>query len=167
MSFNQQKQGEQVLRDNTNCAWLVGYLKKDMTGSQTITYAFPDEPSGLSDLDQYDWANCIRFRNLDGSETAPLKQAALYDDSGSTLKMRVWYPSAYTLGWVNPKNIRLNFSIAGGAYNALVEQGNSDWQGLTSCALDLEEHGISSVSIGISESEAKHLAREIYEHTFQ
>ena len=54
MAFNQQKQGEQVLRDTTNCAWLVGYLKKDMNASQTITYAFPDAPSGLSDLDQYD-----------------------------------------------------------------------------------------------------------------
>lgn len=164
---NQQKQGETVLRDNTNCAWLVGYLKKDMSGSQTVTYAFPDEPSGLSDLDQFDWANCINYRNLDGTETSALKQAALYDDAGSTFKMRVWYPSAYTLGLVNPKNIRLTFSIAGGSYNAPVEQGNSDWQGLTSCALDLEEHGISSVSIGISEGEAKQLAKEIFEHTFK
>jgi len=166
-SGNQQKQGETVLRDNTNAAWLVGYIKKDMNSSQTVTYAFPDEPAGLSDLDTKEWVNCVRFRNLDGTEQNPLKTAALYDDSGSTLKMRVWYPSAYTLGWVNLKNIRLNFSIAGGAYNALVEQGNADWQGMTSTALDLEEHGLASVSIGISESEAKQLAREIYEHTFQ
>lgn len=167
MGFNQVKQGETILRDNTNAAWLVGYIKKDMNSSQTVTYAFPDAASGLSDLDTKEWVDCIRFRNLDGTETNALKTAALYDDSGSTLKMRVWYPSAYTLGWVNPKNIRLNFSIAGGAYNALVEQANADWQSLTSCALDLEEHDLASVSIGISESEAKQLAREIYEHTFK
>ena len=120
MSFNQQKQGETVLRDNTNCAWLVGYLKKDMNSSQTITYAFPEEPSGLSDLDQYDWAECIRFRDLDGTETAPIKKAALYDDYNSILRMRIAYPSAYTLGWVNTKNIKLTFSLAGGSYNCLL-----------------------------------------------
>lgn len=167
MGFNQIKQGETILRDKTNAAWLVGYIKKDMNSSQTVTYAFPDAASGLSDLDAKEWVNCVRFRNLDGTETNALKTAALYDDSGSTLKMRIWYPSAYTLGWVNPKNIRLNFSIAGGAYNALVEQANADWQGMTSTALDLEEHDLASVSIGISESEAKQLAREIYEHTFK
>ena len=164
---NQQKQGETVLRDNTNAAWLVGYLKKDMNSSQTITYAFPDEPSGLSDLDQFEWANCITYRNLDGTESSAIKKAALYDDAGSTFKMRVWYPSAYTLGWVNPKNIRLNFSLAGGSYNATVEQANADWQSLNSTALDLEEHNLSNVSVGISEGEAKQLAKEIYEHTFQ
>ena len=76
-----------------------------MTGSQNVTYAFPEEPSGLSDLDQYDWAECIRFRNLDGTETTPSKKAALYNDYDSILRMRVAYPSAYTLGWVNTKNI--------------------------------------------------------------
>ena len=81
--------------------------------------------------------------------------------------MRIAYPSAYTLGWVNTKNIKLTFSLAGGSYNALVEQMNADWQGMNSVALQLEEHGLSNVSIGISEGEAKQLAREIYEHTLQ
>ncbi len=166
-SGNQQKQGETVLRDNTNAAWLVGYLKKDMNSSQTVTYAFPDAASGLSDLDAKEWVNCVRFRNLDGSEQNPLKTAALYNDSDSTLKMRVWYPSAYTLGWVNAKNIRLTIGLAGGTYSALIEQANADWQGMNSTALDLEEHDLASVSIGISEGEAKQLAREIYEHTFK
>ena len=167
MSFNQQKQGETILRDNTNAAWLVGYVKKDMNTAQQVTYSFPDEPAGLSDLDQFDWTNCVTFRDLDGTVTGPLKTAALYRDSDSTLKMRVWYPSAKTLGWVNPKNIRLTICVAGGSYNSTVDQLNQDWQGMTSCALDLEEHGLSNVSIGIAESEAKTLAKEIYEHTFQ
>lgn len=166
MSFNQQKQDETILRDSTNCAWLVGYLKKDMNSSQTVTYAFPDEPSGLSDLDSKEWANCVKFRNLDGTETSPLKTAAVYDDYNSTMKYRVWYPSAKTLGWVNPKNIRLTIGLAGGKYDATVDQANSDWAGLTSTALDLEEHGLSNVSIGIAENEARQLAKEIYEHTF-
>ena len=68
---------------------------------------------------------------------------------------------------VNTKNIKLTFSLAGGSYNALVEQMNADWQGMNSVALQLEEHGLSNVSIGISEGEAKKLAKEIYEHTLQ
>lgn len=51
---NQQKQEEYLLRDKTNCAWLVGYLKKDMNGSETVTYTLPGEPAGVSDLDQYE-----------------------------------------------------------------------------------------------------------------
>lgn len=54
MQFNQQKQGETILRDRTNCAWIVGYLKKDMTGAQNVTHTFSNTPAGISDLDQFD-----------------------------------------------------------------------------------------------------------------
>lgn len=155
-----------MLRDDTNCAWLVGYLKKDMDQSHTITYTFPSAVPGIVDLAGLGFADCVFFRNIDGSETSPLKTAALYNDINSKLKMRVWYPSAYTLGWVNAKNIRLTIGLAGGDYSSTVDELNADWQGLTSTALDLEEHDLSSVSIGISTSEAKKLAKEIYEHTF-
>ena len=164
---NQQKQNETVLRDATNCAWLVGYLKKDISQSQTITYTFPEDAPNALELDEFPWANCVTIYNLDGSVTSPLKQAALYQANNSTMKFRVWYPSAKTLGWVNAKNIRETICLAGGQYNAVVDQSNSDWQGLGSTALDLEEHGLSSVSIGIAEDEARQLAKEIYEHTFQ
>lgn len=166
MSFNQQKQGETLLRDATNCAWLVGYLKKDISEPKTVSYTFPSEVPEAVALDSFDWSDCVTFTDLDGTVTQPSKQAVLYNADKSTLKMRVWYPSAYTLGWVNPKNIKLTFSLAGGSFSSLVEQFNGDWESLTSTALDLEESGISNVSIGISQGEAKRLAKDIYEHTF-
>ena len=164
---NQQKQSEKLLRDTTNCAWLVGYLKKDMSQAESFTYTFPTAVPDLPNLDSFSWANCVTLYNLDGSVTGALKQAAMFDANKSTMKFRTWYPSAKTLGWVNPKNIRETIYLSGGNYNASVDQANSDWAGLTSTALDLEEHGLSSVSIGIAEGEARQLAKEIYEHTFQ
>ena len=75
MSFNQQKQSEQLLRDNTNCAWLVGYLKKDISQAETITYTFPSDVINTTDLSDFGWANCVTFRNLDGTVTNALKTA--------------------------------------------------------------------------------------------
>ena len=164
---NQQKQSEKLLRDATNCAWLVGYLKKDMSQAESFTYTFPAAVPDLPNLDSFSWSDCVTLYNLDGSITSALKQAAMFDANKSTMKLRVWYPSAKTLGWVNPKNIRETIYLSGGNYNASVDQANVDWAGLTSSALDLEEHDLAAVSIGIAESEARQLAKEIYEHTFQ
>ena len=79
MAFNQQKQSEQLLRDNTNCAWLVGYLKKDISQAETITYTFPSDVINTTDLTDFDWANCVTFRNLDGTVTNALKTATTYN----------------------------------------------------------------------------------------
>ena len=54
MSFNQQKQGETLLRDNTNCAWLVGYLKKDIDTAQSVSYTFPEDIPEALELDSFD-----------------------------------------------------------------------------------------------------------------
>ena len=164
---NQQKQDEQLLRDGSNCAWLVGYLKKNMDEAKSFTHTFPSAVPNLPELDSFTWSNCVTLYNLDGTVTSPLKVAAKYNADQSRMKYRVWYPSSYTLGWVNPKNIRLSMALGGGTYDASVEQSNTDWQSLTSTALDLEEHGLSSVSVGIAESEARTLAKEIFEHTFK
>ena len=164
---NQQKQGETLLRDSSNCAWLVGYIKKDMSEPKSFTHTFPSDVPNVPELDSFSWANCVTLYDLNGTVTSPLKVAARYSADKSTMKYRVWYPSAKTLGWVNAKNIRLTMSLAGGDYNAYVDQANADWQGMTSTALDLEEHGLAAVSIGIAESEARQLAKEIKEHTFK
>lgn len=95
---NKQKQDERVLRDETNCAWLVGYLKKDISQAQTLTYTFPEDAPNAVELDSFPWANCVTLYNLDGTVTNPLKVAALYNANNSTMKFRTWYPSAKTLG---------------------------------------------------------------------
>lgn len=167
MNFNQIKQGEKLLRDNTYCAWLVGYLKKNMAESKTINYTFPATVPNAVALDSFDWATCVDIYNLDGTHTGPLKTAAKANTDSSYIKFRTWYPSAYTLGWVNARNIRSVFSLSGNLITNDYDQPNQDWQGLTSAALDLEEHIPDTVvSIGISTSEAEQLGKEIFDHTF-
>lgn len=167
MSFNQRKTGEKLLRDNTYCAWLVGYLKKDMNESKTITYTFPATVPNSVALDSFPWANCVDIYNLDGTSTSSTKTASKAALDSSYIKFRTWYPSASTLGWVNPKNIRSAFSLNGNLITNEYNKANQDWEGLTSTALDLEEHiPGTSVSIGIAEGEAEKLGKEIFDHTF-
>lgn len=54
MQFNQQKQGEELLRDDTNCAWLVGYLKKDIDTAQSVSYTFPSDVPEAVELDSFE-----------------------------------------------------------------------------------------------------------------
>ena len=91
MSFNQQKQGETALRDKSNCAWLVGYLKKDMNTAQTVTHVFPTDAPGAVALDSFSWANCVNFKNIDGSQSSALKVAATYNADKSKCAFRVNY----------------------------------------------------------------------------
>lgn len=167
MSFNQIKQGETLLRDNTYSAWLVGYLKKGISEEKTVTYTFPSAASGAVALDSFPWANCVDLYNLDGSSVTANKIAGKAKLDASYIKLRTWYPSSYTLGWVNPKNIRSVFSLDGNLITNDYTAANQDWQGLNSAALNLEEHiPGQSVSIGIADSEAKKLGQDIFDHTF-
>lgn len=54
MQFIQRKQGETLLRDNTNCAWLVGYLKKDIDTAQSVSYTFPGTVPEALELDSFE-----------------------------------------------------------------------------------------------------------------
>ena len=167
MSFNQIKQGEDLLRDNSYSAWIVGYLKKGINEAKNITYTFPSTASGAVALDSFPWANCVSLYNLDGSSTNASKTAGRARLDASYIKFRTWYPSSYTLGWVNPKNIRSVFSLDGNLITNDYTAANADWEGLTSAALDLEEHIPGTVvSIGIADNEAKKLGQEIFDHTF-
>lgn len=141
---NQQKQEEYLLRDKTNCAWLVGYLKKDMNGSETVTYTLPGEPAGVSDLDQYEWVDCINFRNLDGTESGAVKTAAFANADKSTIKFRTYYPAwDTTTQYSYEGNIRSTFSLSGNLIKNDYAARHGDWEGMNSVALDLEYHGPS------------------------
>ena len=52
MKFNQIKQSETFIKDDSHCAWLVGYVKKnidanDLTTVNPITYNTPDAASNI------------------------------------------------------------------------------------------------------------------------
>ena len=166
MAFNQIKQGETVLRDRTNAAWLVGYVKKDMNSSQTVSYTFPDDPSGVSDLDAKSWVECVTFRDLDGTETPALKVAALANLNASTIKFRTWYKGVGEYGDI-VRNIQSTFSLNGNLVKNDYISANRDWEGLNSTALDLEAHDVGTWGVKhITYPEAEKLGKEIFDHTF-
>ena len=88
MSFNQIKQGEDLLRDNSYSAWIVGYLKKGINEAKNITYTFPSTASGAVALDSFPWANCVSLYNLDGSSTNASKTAGRARLDASYIKFR-------------------------------------------------------------------------------
>lgn len=57
MTYNQIKTSERLLRDDTNCSWIIGYLDKDFYGDITIDSIYdPKTPDyELSSLDSYQY----------------------------------------------------------------------------------------------------------------
>lgn len=160
MAFNQQKQSEQLLRDNTNCAWLVGYLKKDISQSETVTYTFPSDVINTTDLTDFDWANCVTFRNLDGTVTNALKTATLYNEDNSTVKFRVSYKQRNLITY----DLRENFTVSGNLLSTYSNGASSEWEGLESVALYMDHHGAGRNYLGYNEM--SRVGRELFDHTF-
>ena len=123
MSFNQIKYGEELLKDKTHCAWLVGYLKKNIA-TQTVTYTPPSED--LPALDALEFADCIRFENKDGTVTPANKNYYRLDKSQSTMKFRVYYKGNGYNNTYTDQNIRLTFSYDNNLVNNNYTAGHSD-----------------------------------------
>ena len=93
MSFNQIKQNEFSVRDETQCAWLVGYLHKDLDATKLsnvnpITYTIPSITGNIPDAGSFSWESCITYRNLDGTTTQASKNVLNWDKPKSTVKFR-------------------------------------------------------------------------------
>ena len=59
MRFNQIKQSEDFIKDNTHCAWLVGYVKKNIDASDLntvnpINYTAPSASASIPAAGEYD-----------------------------------------------------------------------------------------------------------------
>jgi hypothetical protein len=93
MSFNQIKQNEISIRDNTNCAWLVGYLHKDLDATKLsnvnpVTYTISSPTGQIKDAGEYAWESCITYRNADGTRTQAAKVASFPNDAASMTQFR-------------------------------------------------------------------------------
>lgn len=72
MKFNQIKQSEQLLKDDTHCAWLVGYVKKNIDATDLqyvnpIRYTSPDATADIPSAGIYEWEPCIQYYDIDGT----------------------------------------------------------------------------------------------------
>ena len=59
MVFNKIKQSEDFIKDATHCAWLVGYLKKnidanDLQNVNPISYTSPSAAANIPAAGEYD-----------------------------------------------------------------------------------------------------------------
>ena len=166
MSFNQIKQGEKLLRDETYCAWLVGYLKKGISESKTITFTYPNTVPNATALDSYPWANCVNLYNNDGTYTTATKKAGSLVPSSSLVKFRTYYKSGGNSNVPTNQNVNLTFNLSKQLIKNDYIARHTDWDGLTSTALDLEKHGSAWTPNFISYPEAEKLGNEIFDHTF-
>lgn len=154
MQFNQQKQGEDLLRDDTNCAWLVGYLKKDIDTAQTVSYTFPANVPEAVELDSFEWANCVDLYNADGTSVGALKKAVTYNPASSTAAMRIWYRDNKNF---IEYNVRSVYSLTNQVISIAGTRSHSDWNGLTSTALQIRPN--------ISYVAAPKIGQEIFNKT--
>lgn len=161
MSFNQIKQEEKFIKDNSHCAWLVGYVKKDiaandLTQVNPITYTSPDAASNIPAAGEYDWESCIQYFNTKNEPVNPTHKNCFYFYN-SDISYRTWYnPDYFTLF---QGNVRYKFTENYQFLYCSTDFPNEDWGKINSCAFDIPENH------KVSDSEAATIAGNIFRTT--
>lgn len=136
MVFNQIKQSEDFIKDDTKCAWLVGYIKKnidatDLQSVNPITYTTPSASANLPAAGSFEWEPCIQYKNTENVNVNQSHKTCfwLY---GSETSFKTYYD-------VNPtmrRNIRMTFSSDYAIVNSEVDKMDGAWNGITWSAFD-------------------------------
>ena len=96
MAFNQIKQDEKLIQDESHCAWLVGYIHKNLdatklSGVNPVTYTKPNPSGDIPDAGDFAWEACITYNNLDGTSTSASKNCLNWNKSQSVVKFRTQF----------------------------------------------------------------------------
>lgn len=99
MKFNQIKQSEKFIKDDSHCAWLVGYVKKnidnnDLTNVNPIVYTVPRADNNTPSASIYDWEECIRYYDINGEQVNSSPKDCFYFYN-SDISFRTWYQPSY------------------------------------------------------------------------
>lgn len=142
MRFNEIKKNEISVKDNTKCAWLVGYVKKDINEATTVTYVDPDDVGqyvgDVSDI-PFD-LDCFTFVDKTGNITQSATKKLIYlDNYESRVKMRLGHSGAVNAN----QRISMNFQAVK-AEN--YRDYNVDWQNLNSVAMVMSHNSIVPIS---------------------
>ena len=133
---NQIKQSETLLKDSSKCAWLVGYIKKDL-GQKTITGTPKsatldvDVLTDMSDLPDA----CITYRNASGTATQSATKTAIVEQQ-SKMHMGIQFKHASLTNWHG-----LSAPATAGACNWQIDLGSvsdsqfAGWNGLNHWAI--------------------------------
>lgn len=147
--FNEIKKGELLVKDATKCAWLVGYVKKDIDQPvQGITYTDPAELASYitTAADLPFSIDCIKFVDKNGNVTRnATKKLVWIANDKSKVKMRV--------GGNNnsfDSRISMTFDAKKDSINVIANPGiipvSLDWENLNSVAMTAttSQHAMSS-----------------------
>ena len=158
MKFNQIKQSEDFIKDSTHCAWLVGYLKKniaagDLSAVNPITYTAPGATASIPSAGEYDWEPCIQYVDITGTNVNANPKKCFYFYN-SDISFRTWYnPNYFTF---LTGNVRFKFTENFQVLYQSTDFPNGDWGKLNSVAFDIAE------SHKVSDGDANALARKIF-----
>lgn len=99
MKFNQIKQSEDYVKDNSHCAWLIGYVKKnivanDLNTVNPINYTPVDDSGALPDAETFDWEQCIQYYDTDGAAVNSNPKGCFYFYN-TDVSFRTWYEPNY------------------------------------------------------------------------
>lgn len=149
MSFNEIKKDELLIKDNTKCAWLVGYVKKDIDQAiQGITYVDPsDVGEYVKQASDIPFSlDCFTFINKDGTVTQnATKKLVWLDNYNSRVKMRLGHGGAVN----SNERISMNFAAV---KIENYRSDNVDWQNLNSAAMIMSQSGIAPISADVMKS---------------
>ena len=132
MKFNEIKKDEILLKDNSKSAWLVGYLKKDISDTVRVTYTPKEAFQDVVDIDSKDWYQCITYRNADGT-TSQASKVYYYmnpDTSHFCWKMQVpgnswptYVDTAIKLRWdMRGQNRGYSYDVWNGSYQGMSQE---------------------------------------------
>lgn len=128
--FNQIKQGELLLKDASNCAWLVGYIKKGLNAIQVS-----GTPSSLLDESQMatniDFGDCIVYKDSNGSVVQSSTKTAVYASSFPRVLTEIKYDHAHTGGTNTHFGISTKTNVSNFGWVSEGDQTNKSFYGLT------------------------------------
>ena len=146
MKFNEIKKDELLIKDNTKCAWLVGYVKKDIDQAvQGITYVDPNDLGTYvkQAADIPFSLDCFTFVDKSGNITQNATKKLVYLDTyDSRVKMRLGHGGAVN----SNERISMNFAAVK-AEN--YRSDNVDWQNLNSTAMTMSQSSILPISADV------------------
>lgn len=130
---NQIKKNETLIKDESNCSWLVGYLKKDLNQksvSGTPSSAIDDELL----IDDVDFLDCVVFKDANGSIVQNKTKTAIYQTGGSKIITEIVYQHAHSGGANTRYGLEASADTSMPAWNSTGDKTTSSYYGLTSGA---------------------------------
>ena len=166
MAFNQIKRDETYIQDDSHCAWIVGYVHKDLdatklSGVNPVTYTKPNPTGDIPSASSFDWEPCITYNNLDGTGTLASKNCLNWNKSQSVVKFRTEFQNESWPTYANA-SLRVGIGLDYSLQTNEVDIWDVDWGNLNSNALLFKD---GNQFHWIDAKAAKELGRDIADHT--